>query len=266
MSDTYEIHAVRYGHDGRKSSQNFLGGDSHDVDMPLDYFVWAIRSETRTFVLDTGFSADMGSKRGRTLIRPVAEGLAAIGIDHAKVQDVIISHLHYDHAGNNDMFPEATFHLQDTEMEYATGRCMCHKTINHPFEVEDVVTMVRRVYEGKVYFHHRDEELAPGLSVHHVGGHSRGLQVVRVDTARGPVVLGSDAAHFYANMERAQPFPVFDNAAAVLDGVRRMKELAGQDAEDRIIPGHDPLVLERYRPVSADLHDIVRLDHPPRTP
>lgn len=263
MSDQYEVLAVRYGHDGRRSSQNFLGGDSHDVDMPLDYFVWVIRSEKRSFVLDTGFSEPMAQKRKRQIIRPVADGLAAIGIDHATVSDVIISHLHYDHAGNNHLFPEATFHIQDAEMAYATGRCMCHKAVNHPFEPDDVVKMVRRVYDGKVCFHDCNSVLAPGVTVHRVGGHSRGLQVVRVQTARGPVVLGSDAAHFYANMEREIPFPVLDNVADALEGVRRMRELAASD--NHIIPGHDPLVVDRYPGVSADLPDIVRLDVAPST-
>jgi len=257
----YEIYAVRYGHDGRRSSQNFLGGDPHDTDMPLDYFVWVIASPKRKIVLDTGYSPESGEKRGRKTIRPVNEGLAAIGCDHAAVTDVIISHLHYDHAGNQDLFPEATFHLQDAEMGYATGRCMCHHAINHPFDVDDVTSMVKRVYRGKVCFHEGDEEFAPGISLHHVGGHSRGLQIVRVETARGPVVLGSDAAHFYANMERGIPFPVCDSPADVLEGVTRMRKLAASD--DHIIPGHDPLVTARYPSVSADLPDIVRLDLPP---
>ncbi len=101
MSDTYELYAIHYGHHARKAHENFLGGDPHDdSDMPLDYFVWAIVGEQRTFVLDTGFGPDMAEKRGRRIVRPVADGLKAIGIDPATVGDVIVSHMHYDHAGN----------------------------------------------------------------------------------------------------------------------------------------------------------------------
>ena len=130
----YEIHAVRYGHFKRRSGENFLGGDTHDVPMPLDYFVWAIVGEKRTFIVDTGFDKPTGDKRGRSVVRPVDAGLAAIGINHADVSDVIISHMHYDHCGNHHLFPNATFHLQDAEMEFATGRCMCHHAMRHPFE------------------------------------------------------------------------------------------------------------------------------------
>src|SRR5215469_9715260 len=102
--------------------------------MPLDYFVWAIVGEDRTFVLDTGFGSDMAKKRGRQLVRPVGDGLKAIGIDPATVGDVIVSHMHYDHAGNIPLFPNARFHIQDAEMAFATGRAMCHHAISGIFE------------------------------------------------------------------------------------------------------------------------------------
>jgi glyoxylase-like metal-dependent hydrolase (beta-lactamase superfamily II) len=259
--DHYEVYAVRYGHHARRSPENFLGGDSHDVDMPLDYFVWAIVGADRTFVLDTGFDATMARQRGRDLVRPVEDGLSVLGIDHARVSDVIISHMHYDHCGNHDLFPEATFHLQDAEMAYATGRCMCHAVVRAAFDAGDVKAMVGRVFRGRVAFHEGTQTLAPGLSVHHVGGHTRGLQVARVKTRRGHVVLGSDAAHFYANLERERPFPVLDTVAGVLEGYRTMRRLASSEAH--IVPGHDPLVLTRYPAVREDAPDIVRLDVDP---
>lgn len=264
MSDAglYEIHAVRYGHFERRSGENFLGGDTHDVAMPLDYFVWAIVGRERTFVVDTGFDRPTGDKRGRSVVRPVDEGLAAIGIDHAAVTDVIVSHMHYDHCGNHHLFPNATFHLQDAEMEFATGRCMCHHAMRHPFEAEDVTNMVRRVYNGKVRFHDPESQIAPGITLHRLGGHSRGLQVVRVETGNGAVVVASDAAHFYANMEREKPFPVFDRLSDVILGVERMKKLASSPAH--IVPGHDPLVLERFARSRDDVEDIVALSRPIR--
>jgi glyoxylase-like metal-dependent hydrolase (beta-lactamase superfamily II) len=185
-----------------------------------------------------------------------------LGITPADVCDVVITHLHYDHAGNLAAFPNASFHLQDTEIAFATGRCMCHPRLRYPFEVEDVVTMVRRVYAGQVNFVDGDAEIAPGISLHHVPGHTRGLQCVRVETARGPVVLASDAAHFYANMERQNPFPVVVDIAAMMESWKKLARLAGD--ERRIVPGHDPLVMQRYKAPRPDLDGIVvRLDEPP---
>lgn len=258
----YEIVALKYAHHERRSSENFLGGDAHDVPMPLDYFVWLVRGEGREIVVDTGFSAAMAKKRRREHLRCPAEGLRLLGTDPASVKDVVITHLHYDHAGNFDLFPNATLHLQDREMQYATGRYMCHECFRGAFEVEDVVGMVRRVYAGRVRFHDGGAELAPGVSLHHVGGHTAGLQVVRVHTARGWVVLASDAAHFYANFRQVRPFPIVYDVAKMVDGYARLRALA--DSDDHIVPGHDPQVTMRYPGASPTLQGVaVRLDLPP---
>jgi glyoxylase-like metal-dependent hydrolase (beta-lactamase superfamily II) len=263
MSDSYEIYAIHYGHHDRKAHENFIFGDPHDdTDMPLDYYVWAIVGEQQTFVLDTGFTPELGTRRGRKTVRPVADGLKAIGIDPATVGDVIISHMHYDHAGNIPLFPKARFHIQDAEMAFATGRCMCHPAIRAPFEAEHAVEMVRRVYDGRVQFHDGVSELAPGISLHKVGGHTKGLQVVRVKTRRGPVVLASDAAHLYANMEREHPFPIVIDVDDYLEAFRTMRALAGSEAH--IVPGHDPLVLARYPLARTGLTGVVRLDAEPK--
>jgi glyoxylase-like metal-dependent hydrolase (beta-lactamase superfamily II) len=264
MSDgTHEVYAIRYAHHERKASENYIGGDLHDGIEPLDYFVWAIKGADRAFVVDTGFDPAMAKKRGRTILRPVGEGLKAIGIDPDAVEHVIVTHLHYDHAGNYDLFPRARYHLQDVEMAFATGRHMCHAQMRVPFEEEDVVAMVRKVFAGRIEFHDGDDELASGLTLHRIGGHSMGLQSVRVRTRRGHVVLASDAAHLYRHLDEGRVFPITYNVAEVIEGYRTLKRLASSAAH--IVPGHDPKVLVRYPSARAETKDwIVRLDADPK--
>jgi len=259
----YEVYAVKYGHHERRSSQNFLGGDEHDVPMRLDFFVWAIKGPDRAYVVDTGFSKATAERRQRLHLRCPTDGLKLVGVDAGKVGDVILTHMHYDHVGNNDLFPQARFHVQDKEIDFCTGRCMCHNVFRHPFEVEDVVGMVRKAHAGRVQFHDGEEELAPGLSVHHIGGHTKGIQAVRVWTKRGWLVLASDTTHFYANMEQERPFPIVYDVAQMLAGYAKLHRLASSAAH--IIPGHDPLVLARYPAPSRELEGIAaRLDAEPR--
>jgi glyoxylase-like metal-dependent hydrolase (beta-lactamase superfamily II) len=258
--DIHEIYAVKYGRHERKKSENYIGGDPHDTSEPIDYFVWAIKGPRGNFVVDTGFDTAMATKRGRKLDRPIPEGLKAIDVAADKVENVIVTHLHYDHCGNYDIFPNARFHLQDTEMAYATGRCMCNGLLRHPFSVEHVTQMVRHVYGERVTFYSGDGEIAPGVTVHRVGGHSDGLQVVRVETARGPVVLASDAAHYYANLQRRSPFPIVYNVGDMAVGWETIERLAGHP--DRFIPGHDPIVTEIY-PRASDESDVWALHLPP---
>jgi glyoxylase-like metal-dependent hydrolase (beta-lactamase superfamily II) len=205
----------------------------------------------------------VGAQRGRIITHSVEEGLGAIGIRPETVEDVIVTHMHYDHAGNRSLFPKARYHVQDREMAYCTGRCMCHGALSHPFNPDDVKSMVGRVFDGRVAFHDGASNLAPGLSVHRVGGHTDGLQVVRVHTERGWVVLASDASHLYANMEQSRPFPAVYNVGDMIEGYRRVHELA--DSAQHVVPGHDPAVLTRYPAENRETEGwIVRLDATPR--
>jgi glyoxylase-like metal-dependent hydrolase (beta-lactamase superfamily II) len=190
------------------------------------------------------------------------ETLSAFDIDAPAVKDVILTHLHYDHAGNFDRFPNARFHLQERELAYATGRFMRYPRLSHSFEVEDVCGIVRLNYARRVLFYDGDAELAPGLTIHAAGGHSAGLQFVRVRTRRGFVVLASDVSHFYENMASGRPFTTALHIGEMLEGFDRLLTLAPD--ESHIVPGHDPLVMKIYPAPSRELEGIaVRLDVPP---
>src|SRR5476649_2205871 len=171
----YELFAIRYAeHADRNASENFIGGDPHDGPMPLDYFVWVIRGEDRVYLVDTGFNAQTAAKRNRTVLRSPVDGLQLLDITPEAVTDTVLTHLHYDHAGNVDLFPHSRFHLQDKEMQYATGRYMTHARLRVPFDPDQVCLLVHEVYRDHVCFHDGDWELAPGVTVHLIGGHTLG--------------------------------------------------------------------------------------------
>lgn len=258
----YDVFAVQYAVDEKRSGTHcFIGGDPHEGPGTLAYYVWAIVGGGRTWVVDTGMTRDHAESRGRTYLRTPAEGLATIGIDAQKVGDVIVTHMHWDHVGTWEDFPKADFHLQDKEIAHATGRYMSYPTLNASYYIEDVVTIVRDVYKGRVRFHDGADELAPGITVHLVGGHARGLQMVRVWTRRGWVVLASDAAHLYENMEAGRPFPIVYNLAEMVEGWDTCRKLA--QSGRHIVPGHDPDVMNRYPAVAGAEGIAVRLDVDP---
>ena len=229
--------------------------------------MWAIVGRDRAFVVDTGFDTrelerrrrESGNRWQPRLICSPAEGLARIGVDAARVRDVIVTHLHFDHAGTLEDFPAARFHLQELEMRYATGPHMAHSFFNGAYSVAHVTRMVEHVYQGRVAFHCGDAELAPGVTVHLIGGHTLGIQCVRVRTRRGWVVLASDASHFYDNVEGDAPYPIVHDVAGMLAGFVRLRSLAS--SPDHIIPGHDPKVMERYPAAAPATEGVVaRLD------
>ncbi len=263
-SRLYEVYAIKYAQRDARRPEHFIGGDPHDEPMAMDYFVWAVihrnpTGEDEVWVVDTGFDRADAEARNRQLVRPAAEGLATIGVVADNVEDVILTHLHYDHVGGFGQFPRARYHLQDLEMSFASGRHMRHHAFNHAYTPDHIAAMVHMVFGDRVVFHDGDTELAPGLSIHLVGGHTQGLQVVRVATEIGWVVLASDASHYYENMGAGRPFPIVYNLGDMLDGYQRCNELASDPAY--VIPGHDPQVFDRYPAVRPDLEGIaIRLD------
>lgn len=261
MSDVHEIYALKYAERiARQRGDSFLFDDDHAAPHPMDYFLWVIRSADRLMIVDTGYDAAEGARRGRPILHDPVACLADFGIAAEAVETVILTHLHYDHAGALERFPNATFHLQAAEMAYATGPCMCHGALRLPFTAEHVCEMVRKVYSGRVVFHHGDAAIAPGIEIAAIGGHSRGLQAVRVKTQVGWMLLASDASHYYENYLAAKLFPIVVDAEAMLAGFARLPRLVS--APGLVIPGHDPLVRRLYPRVAGDTSGaaIHRLD------
>ena len=266
MLPIYEVFAIRYATHDRQRRENFIAvHDFHESSMPLDYFVWLIKGQGTTWLVDAGFNQAMAQARQRQFLRCPIESLRALGVEPRSLENLLVTHLHYDHAGNLDMLPSARIHIQERELHYATGCHMCKPIFRGAFAVEDVVQVVRSVYADRVSFVHGDATLAPGIEAHLVGGHTDGLQVVRVHTHRGWVVLASDASHYYENMQTASPYPIVFHVGDMVAGWDKIAAWA--DSPAHIIPGHDPDVLKRYPVFQTDIEglqgEIVCLHEPP---
>ena len=241
MSGPWQVHAVKYAErNARTRADSFLFDDNHDAPHAMDYFIWVLRRGDAVILVDTGYDGAEAQARGRPIAMDPREALKPLGIAPEAVSDVIVTHLHYDHAGGLHLFPNARLHLQAAEMAFATGPCMCHDSLRMPFTAEHVCEAVKRLYSGKVVFYEGEAEVAEGVSVHCIGGHSRGLQAVRVRTEAGWMVLASDAAHYYENFMLAKPFPIVVDVQDMLAGFETLKRLASKP--ELIVPGHDPMV------------------------
>ena len=245
MSEIWEIYALKYAErNTRTRADSFLNDDHPSLPHGMDNFVWVLDNGQRQILVDTGYDKAEAKRRGRPILRDPTEALHAIDLQADQIDTVILTHLHYDHAGGLDRYPAATFHVQPIEMAFATGPCMCDPDVRMPFTADHVCELVQHLYAGRVHYNAAEAQVAPGVTVHLVGGHSQGLQVVRVQTAKGPVCLASDAAHYYENFERGLLFPIVVDPHDMTAGFKKIVDLAGDPS--RVIPGHDPLVRDRF--------------------
>ena len=256
-ADPFAVYAVRYATRMAPAHECFLGAGPGEPDRRMDYFVWVAANRSTTVVLDTGFSEAVGAQRKREYLGSPVDGLRALGIDPAKVDRVVLSHMHWDHVGNTTYFANAQFFIQAAEMAFYTGPAAHYGRFIRSIEVDDVVNLVRANYDGRMRFIEGEAELTPGITLHLVGGHTAGSQVVRVHTARGWVILAADAAHYYEEIEQLRPFPTLHDLAAMYKGYETVNRLA--DSPEHVIPGHDALVMERYPAIDAATPHIVRV-------
>lgn len=262
-SGTWEVHAIKYAdRNARTRADSFIFDDNHDAPHAMDYFMWLLRNGDRVILVDTGYDDAEAASRDRPIRLNPAQALAPLGLKPEDITEVIVTHLHYDHAGGLTLFPNAHLHLQEAEMAYATGPCMCHDVLRMPFTAGHVCEAITRLYRGKLTFHDGDAQVADGVTVHCIGGHSRGLQAVRVRTQVGWMVLASDAAHYYENFLARKPFPIVVDLQHMLDGFDTLNRLASKP--ELIVPGHDPLVRTVFAKGVAD--HIHRLDPGPIMP
>jgi glyoxylase-like metal-dependent hydrolase (beta-lactamase superfamily II) len=249
MSEQYEVLAVRYGTRQASAAEVFLNYHVyHEPDRPLgmDYFFWVARNPARSVIIDTGFSPAGGAARGRTMLLDTVPALHAAGLTPDGVAQVVLTHAHYDHIGGLPTFAgtEAEVIMTRDEYDFWTGPMGRRGQFAHPTEASELDQLRELREAGRLTLAGRTRQVAPGIELIQVGGHTPGQAILAVATAGGPVILASDALHYYEELERDRPFYIVASLADMYAAFDQIRELADDGA--RVVAGHDPLVAERF--------------------
>jgi glyoxylase-like metal-dependent hydrolase (beta-lactamase superfamily II) len=238
----YEVYALKYAERETTACQFFYRDPSHDP-ITLHFYVWLIRGGPHPVLVDAGCGEDDAAQRGlRNYVSP-AVMVERAGVRPADVPVVAISHLHWDHWAGHRLFPSAEFWVQREEAAFWTGPIARYDLYRQLANAPALGELVTLNYAGRIRLVEAEREILPGLRVHWVGGHTAGLQIVSVETAKGRVVLTSDASHFFRNVERRWPTQIITSLPQMLAAFDTIHELAGPGL---IVAGHDPEVAERF--------------------
>jgi glyoxylase-like metal-dependent hydrolase (beta-lactamase superfamily II) len=229
-------------------SSCLLRGGSADL-VDFSYSFWLVDHPRGLTLVDCGFHAPAAARKSIVFERTAVEALALLGIGPAEINAVVLTHLHFDHAGSLPDFPEATVYLQRDELDYFSGPLMRFPLCASGLDAEDLAAVRALQQGGRLVLLRGDSEVLPGVRTHHVGGHTPGTQLVSVTDGPRRVVLTADAAHLYANLSAGVPFPVLHDVPSSCVAFEVISSM--DDDATEIIPGHDGEVRRRFEPVAG---------------
>jgi glyoxylase-like metal-dependent hydrolase (beta-lactamase superfamily II) len=254
---TYEVYAVRFATLANFPVASLVAGADRSRRMDIAMMVWVLKGAGRVALVDSGFHREQYFRQFtvKDYVRP-PDALAPLGIRADDVTDILLTHMHWDHAGGIDLFPSARVWIQKDEYGYYAGDAWQSRTTHGGIDADDVIEMVRRNTQGKVSFVNGDDDtLLPGIRFGVGGRHTWASQFVAAATRAHTVVLASDNMYLYENLDAHAPIAQTLDAASNLRTQDRMRSLAG-DAR-LLVPGHDPAVFDRFPHISER---IVRIE------
>ena len=254
----YEIYAVRYATVAGFPLRGLIAGAPRGERTDLAMMFWVIREpgpHGRVILFDAGFYRDKFMKqwKPRDYVTP-AQAVERLGITPADVSDIILSHIHWDHADGVDLFPNARIRLQQDEYDYyvGPGGAPLHPAIDSL----DAAMLFGLNAAGRVVKIPGDSaEVLPGIRAYLGGKHTYASEYLTVPTRSGTVVLASDNVYLYRNLDEHRPIAQTLDSLSNLAAQQRMLKLASKPA--LIVPGHDPSVFDRFPKIAEG---VVRID------
>jgi len=254
QSARYEVFAVRFAHVPYALS-SLVAGAERGPQVDIAFTVWPLRDTTsnRIVLVDAGFYRDkfIQSWKPQDFVRPSDALAKGLGIAPDKVTDIIITHSHWDHADGADLFPKATIWIQKEEYEHyigPNGEVLARGGV----DVVDAEMFAGLKAAGRLKVINGDnQEILPGIRVYTGGKHTFASQYVGVATATGTVIIASDNAYLYKNLDEKLAIAQTLDASSNLAAQGRMIEIA--ESRERVIPGHDPDVFTRFPPVAPNV-------------
>lgn len=246
----YEIFAVRYATIAEFAVAQLVAGANPGRKLDIAMLVWLVRGGGRNILVDAGFYREQFFRQWRVseFVKP-PEALTRLHVAPEDVTDVVVTHMHWDHAGGMDLFPKAKIWLQKEELAYYSGEAWQSRRTHGGIDPEDVLAAVKLNTQGRVGLVDGDaREILPGITCYLGGKHTYASQFIGVKSAKGTVVLASDNMYLYENLEKHVPIAATLDATSNLAAQDRMRRIASDPK--LIIPGHDPAVMTRFPEVA----------------
>ncbi len=246
----YEILALKYAGPFEGSGALLMWLRDWEVVAKRCYYIWCIRGDNETIVVDTGVSPERAREKSLEGYVSPAEMLSRIDVNAEEVKRVILTHIHWDHVSGVRLFPNATFYVQQQEFRFWIEDPVAKRpplASTSDYKANSYLAALKG--SDRLVLLDGDSEIVPGIECLLSPGHTVALQTVAVETVRGTAIVGSDSAHLFRNFSEDWPSAIITNLVEWLKTYDRLR--AKVSSLELLFPGHDPLLTESF-PKIAD--------------
>lgn len=256
MINEYKIYALKYAGPLKSSGALIMWNKDWEKIVSRNYYLWCIKGCGETIIVDAGIAPPLAKKLKLPGYSNPVEVLSRIDVKADEVQRVIITHLHFDHSNGVNLFPNATFYLQEAEYRFWAKDPIASRPPFKFFLDETSNAYLKSLEETeRLSLLKGDQKILPGIECLLAGGHSFANQAVTVNTNKGTAILGSDCGHFFRNYQEDWPGAFILNLVEWMKTFDKLREKVS--SMDLLFPGHDPIMTEDYPKIAEGVTQLV---------
>ncbi len=257
--NTYTIYALKFGErTNYVRMEDQAVGDKSGDSTKVFFMYWLLKGKDngKIILVDAGFTDDAEADPKKITFTSPEKLLSTVNVKPEEITDIVITHPHWDHIGGIDLYPKAMVWMQEEDYNDFVKKRKDPEAIG--FKKKDIQKILDRKTNGSLTLINmhgkKDQVILPAVTVFSGSKHTAGSQFVMANNGKQNVILASDNCKYYRNVNKLLSSPATSDQKAYVQNLRNMKAYVLDT--DLVIPGHDPLVFDKFKSVGKDVVEI----------
>lgn len=225
-----KVYAVKYGMSNYPSK--FIFASRSGGSEKFGWMCYLVQYNGRNILIDAGFTDKGKVEKFRLDYKAPAELLKSIGVNPEDIDDIVVTHFHFDHAEGITAFPNANIIVQKWELEEMEKNPLLKDYLNKKKEDEQIITFVN------------DYRIDNVVVVERISGHTKGSCSVKIANRKQIIFLPGDEVYLSKNYRYNSPSGTFYDYKNIREYTRQLYKLSLVPGI-KIYPFHDPYIVKK---------------------